>query len=109
MIEEAFFDDVPCSSSSLDVAHDQMSDSTYHYNRKGQLMIGGYKFIRGMVNGNTKTIHWRCGQSKKFKCTARVKSKGKMLVAQNIVHNHEPKREKAFSAIVWEADDMSDD
>lgn len=85
------------------------SDSTFHYNRKGQLMINGYKFIRGMVNGNANTIYWRCGQSKKFKCNARVKSKGKLIVAQNIVHNHEPRREQAFSAIVWDADGTCDE
>lgn len=84
-------------------------ESTYYYNRKGQLMINGYKFIRGMVNGNSNTIYWRCGQSKKFKCNARVKSKGKLIVAQNVVHNHDPRRETAFSAIVWDASEASDD
>lgn len=83
--------------------------STYHYNRKGQLMINGYKFIRGMVNGNANTIYWRCGQSKKFKCNARVKSKGKVIVAQNVVHNHEPRKEKAFSAIVWGVGEACDE
>lgn len=84
-------------------------ESTYYYNRKGQLMINGYKFIRGMVNGNSNTIYWRCAQSKKFKCNARVKSKGKVIVAQNVLHNHDPRRETAFSAIVWNANEASDD
>lgn len=84
-------------------------ESTCHYNRKGQLMIDGYKFIRGMVNGNANTIYWRCAQTKKFKCNARVKSKGKLIVAKNIMHNHEPKREKTFSAIVWNVDQAFDE
>lgn len=98
------------SSSFADaVSSSAQQESTYYYNRKGQLMINGYKFIRGMVNGNSNTIYWRCGQSKKFKCNARVKSKGKLIVAQNVVHNHDPRRETAFSAIVWDVNEASDE
>lgn len=97
------------STSSSFAVGEAVPESTYYYNRKGQLMINGYKFIRGLINGNANTIYWRCALSKKYKCNARVKSKGKQIVAQNIVHNHEPKREKAFSAIVWNAEERTDD
>lgn len=64
-------------------------------------MINGFPFIRGMVNGTHNTIYWRCAQAKKFKCLARVKTRGKMVQSNNLVHNHEPKNEKSYSAIVW--------
>lgn len=96
------------STSSSFASASGASQSTYYYNRKGQLMIDDYGFIRGMVNGNQNTIYWRCAQAKKFKCTARVKSKGKVIVAKKIAHNHQPRREKAFSAIVWDDESEND-
>lgn len=64
-------------------------------------MIDGYKFVKGIVQGTKNTIYWRCAQSKKFNCSARVKTKGKQIEAHNIIHNHDAPKDKAFSAVVW--------
>lgn len=79
------------------------SESTeYAYNRKGQLVVNGFPFLRAAVKGATNTsIEWRCADGRKFKCNARVRTLGKALQILNSVHNHVPRKQKQFSAIVW--------
>lgn len=74
----------------------------YAYNRKGQLVIQGHAYLRSGVKGVLNTaIEWRCVNARKLKCNARVRTIGKKLEIINIVHNHEPKKQKQFNAIVW--------
>lgn len=74
----------------------------YAYNRKGQLVVNGYPFIRSAIRGALNTsIEWRCADIRKYKCKARVRTLGKMLQPINVVHNHEPRKQKQFSALVW--------
>lgn len=79
------------------------SDRTeYAYNRKGQLVVNSYPFIRTGIKGAVNTaIEWRCADGRKNKCNARVRTLGKTLQIINVVHNHEPRKQKQFSAIVW--------
>lgn len=76
----------------------------YHYTRRGQLMLNGFSFVRSIVNGAQNTINWRCAEAKKYTCMARVKTIGKQISAISHTHNHQPKREKPYSAIVWKGD-----
>lgn len=74
----------------------------YAYNRKGQLVVNGYPYLRSIIKGAVNTsIEWRCADGRKYKCNARVKTLGKTLQIINDVHNHEPRKQKQFSAIVW--------
>lgn len=74
----------------------------YAYNRKGQLVVKGYSYSRSGIKGALNTaIEWRCVDGRKLKCNARVRTLGKTLQIINIVHNHEPKKQKQFNAIVW--------
>lgn len=74
----------------------------YAYNSKGQLVVNGFPFIRSSIKGAVNTsIEWRCADGRKFKCNARVRTLGKSLQILNDVHNHEPRKQKQFNAIVW--------
>lgn len=77
----------------------------YAYNHKGQLVVDGYAFIRSVIKGAVNTsIQWRCADTKKHKCAARVKTLGKKLQPINLVHTHQPRKQKQLSAIVWQDD-----
>lgn len=74
----------------------------YAYNRKGQLVVNNYPFLRSGIKGAVNTsIEWRCADGRKYKCNARVRTLGKTLQVLNVVHNHEPRKQKQFNAIVW--------
>lgn len=76
--------------------------TNYSYNKKGQLLVDGYPFVRTAVRGALNTsILWRCAETKKFKCRARVKTLGRELQIIDIQHNHEARKEKQFNAIIW--------
>lgn len=80
----------------------QTTSAAYAYNRKGQLVVNGYSYLRSGVKGALNTaIEWRCVDGRKLKCKARVKTLGKTLQMINVVHNHEPRKQKQFNAIVW--------
>lgn len=79
-----------------------VSPTTYHYNRRGQLVIDGYPFVRGLINGSDNIIYWRCSETKKYKCHARVKTLGKKLVSIKQSHNHQPRKDKLYTAVVWQ-------
>lgn len=77
-------------------------NTEYAYNRKGQLVVNDYTFIRTGIKGAVNTsIEWRCADGRKYRCNARVRTLGKSLQLINVVHNHEPRKQKQFSAIVW--------
>lgn len=83
-----------------------VESTEYAYNRKGQLVVNGYPFLRSVVRGALNTsIEWRCADLRKYKCSARVRTLGKTLKPINLVHNHEPRKQKQFSAIVWNEND----
>lgn len=87
----------PCTSDET-----LATTKPYYYNKKGQLVVDNYPFIRGMINGTDNTIYWRCSEAKKYKCYARVKTLGKKLVTiKPLSHNHPPRKEKLFTAVVW--------
>lgn len=74
----------------------------YSYNKKGQLLVNGYPYVRTANKGALNTsIVWRCAETKKFKCRARVKALGRELQIIDIQHNHEARKEKQFNAIIW--------
>lgn len=74
----------------------------YAYNRKGQLVVNNYPFLRSGIKGADNTsIEWRCADGRKYRCNARVRTHGKTMQVINVVHNHEPRKQKQFSAIVW--------
>lgn len=74
----------------------------YSYNKKGQLLVNGYPYVRTSIKGALNTsIVWRCAETKKFKCRARVKTLGRELQIIDIQHNHEARKEKQFNAIIW--------
>lgn len=80
------------------------SQSTdYAYNHKGQLVVGGYPFVRSVIKGAVNTsIEWRCADGRKFKCNARVRTRNKTLHIVNIVHNHPARKQRQFNAIpIW--------
>lgn len=75
----------------------------YSFNKKGQLIVNGYPFMRAAVRGVLNTsIVWRCAELRKYKCTARVKTIGRNLEVINIDHNHSPRADKQFNSIIWE-------
>lgn len=64
--------------------------------------MNGYSFLRSGIKGALNTaIEWRCVDGRKFKCKARVRTLGKTLQIQNSHHNHQPRKQKQFNAIVW--------
>lgn len=74
----------------------------YAYNRKGQLVVNNYPFSRSGIKGAVNTaIEWRCVDGRKYKCNARVRTLGKTLQIVKADHNHEPRKQKQYSAIVW--------
>lgn len=80
----------------------QTTGTAYAYNRKGQLVVNGYSYLRSGIKGALNTaIEWRCVDGRKLKCNARVKTLGKTLQIINVVHNHVPRKQKQFKAIVW--------
>lgn len=94
-------------SSSGTVAEAQPTTSPeYAYNRKSQLVVKGYPYSRSGIKGALNTaIEWRCVDGRKLKCNARVRTLGKTLQIINIVHNHEPKKQKQYKAILWNEKD----
>lgn len=87
-------------SGSPNKAHSSEKQPTeYAYNRKGQLVVNGYSYLRSTIRNTS--IEWRCADAKKHKCNARVRTVGKTLQVVNIAHNHEPRKQKQFDAIVW--------
>lgn len=87
-------------SESTNKAHSSEKKPTeYAYNRKGQLVVNGYSYLRSTIRNTS--IEWRCADAKKHKCNARVRTVGKTLQVVNIAHNHEPRKQKQFDAIVW--------
>lgn len=88
--------------SSAEAEIEPATSTEYAYNRKGQLIVDGYPFGRSGVKGVLNTaIEWRCVDGRKFKCNARVRTVGKTLKVINIEHNHDPRKQKQFDAIVW--------
>lgn len=97
------------NTTSMEIHHASTSSATtatttttYYYNRRGQLVVDGYPFVRGLINGSDNIIYWRCSETKKYKCHARVKTLGKKLVSVKQSHNHLPRKEKLFTALVWQ-------
>lgn len=80
--------------------------SDFSYTRRGHLMLDGFTFVRKIVNGAQNIIYWHCSEAKKRKCPARLKTCGKQLADVKHDHNHDPKREKAVNAIVWNDDSL---
>lgn len=75
----------------------------YAYNRKGQLVINGYSFVRASIRGGCQDakIDWRCADARKFGCTARVRTTGKKLQPTHLTHTHTPRKQQQVDAIVW--------
>lgn len=71
----------------------------YAYNRKGQLVVNGYSYLRSAIKNTS--IEWRCADGRKHKCNARVRTLGKTLQVINLVHNHKPRNQKQYNPIVW--------
>lgn len=105
-------DGIPIEIQSMDhpmqTTQQLTSDSSeneiaeYTYNRKGQLVVNGFPFLRSAIKGAVNTsIEWRCTEGRKFKCNARVRTLGKKLQIINVEHNHAPRKQKQFNAIVW--------
>lgn len=96
------------ASSKLELAEVKESSTTgesdgYRFNKKGQLIVNGYPFMRAAVLGVLNTsILWRCAELRKYKCTARVKTIGRNLESINIDHNHSPRVDKQFNSIIWQ-------
>lgn len=89
-------------ASSTEAEKVPSTTTEYAYNRKGQLVVNGYSYLRSGIKGVLNTaIEWRCVDGRKLKCNARVRTLGKTLQIINIQHNHEPRKQKQFNAIVW--------
>lgn len=83
----------------------ETSETNYAYNRKGQLVVNGYSYLRSAMKNTS--IEWRCADARKHKCSARVRTLGKTLQVIKITHNHEPRKQKQFNAIVWTENNAS--
>lgn len=80
----------------------KISELEYSYNQKGQLVIDGYPFVRSAIKGSVNTsIEWRCAETRKYKCSARIKTFGKSLKTKTVAHNHQPRKQKEVKAIIW--------
>lgn len=89
-------------TSSTEAVKVPTTSTEYAYNRKGQLVVNGYAYLRSGIKGVLNTaIEWRCVDGRKLKCNARVRTLGKTLQIIRAVHSHEPRKQKQFNAIVW--------
>lgn len=83
--------------------HPKSESDGYRFNKKGQLIVNDYPFMRAAVRGALNTsITWRCAELHKYKCAARVKTIGRKLEIIKIDHNHSPREDKQFNSIIWQ-------